>query len=746
MRRPFATIGFSWLLLQWVSVLTRNRFSLLFSFLLFITAIILVCIPAFRKNRQILCALLAGAASLLTCGVYDKMVLQPAYAYDGETVSAVVVIESDAEKSNGQCVYLARVKTLHRILADEPGIDGFRIRLTIRSSLSVERYDTVIIDEMDVSAPEQTFGYSSAASLAAEGVCLYAYCGDLNAIHIQKSEEPPWTAFPLKLREKCLDVLYRILPERETALCGAIALGDKSGLSEEMLSVFRTCGLSHLLVVSGLHVSLLSMLLLGLWKRILPSPKVAGILTVPGLILFMAINEFTPSVIRAGIMMLLYIAASLFDRNTDSLNSLGIAAFVLALSHPQAAGSVGLQLSFLASLGIILYAGRWAEALFNRMPKRLSQRKWLRGAVEVMTASVSAQLFTFPILVLLYGEISLLAPLTNVVVAVLISPLLTCTLLTVFLGLIPVLDFLAPAAAFAAGLLAKFLMAFAEWVAEFAPMMYNKNGLLTGYVLLLFFFGIGMLLLRQKRKRIVLLVVICMTAMLWYGFLQQTDSKKTTVIVPQYDDGTAVSLQTSTAGILVLTGGEGKTDENFLRAGMQWDRTDLVILPDSIDQGAQENAIRLLQKRPVSLILAGKGSEVEQIRTSSGGATFLAWKDQMKVQVDEHTYAVICCTEEGRWCVLQGDTVSVLIQLGTGSAEAVPEEYRNPDILILTEETSKIELLHSKVCVVSTTFSLETAVCMQALDCAEQVASIRENGDLSIILKENGWEIQKGIL
>lgn len=187
--------------------------------------------------------------------------------------------------------------------------------------------------------------------------------------------------------------------------------GDRSGLSVEDETAMSQAGLSHLFAVSGLHcaflVSLLG-LLLGSRRRLFAGVSMAV------LALYMLMVGLSPSVVRACVMQAFVLAAPLFKRDSDGLTSLGAALLVILLGNPFAAGSISLQLSFAATLGLVWLSPK----LYGAMSRVYTGKKRaIRWAVNFVCANVSASLaaliFTIPLTAVYFNILTLAAPVSN---------------------------------------------------------------------------------------------------------------------------------------------------------------------------------------------------------------------------------------------------------------------------------------------------------------------------------------------
>ena len=178
-------------------------------------------------------------------------------------------------------------------------------------------------------------------------------------------------------------------------LTNALVWGDRSDMDSEVREAFADSGAMHVLSVSGMHVAIIySMLLLIL------GPPSAGsffqrtirlILYSMAIILYMGLSGSCPAVVRAGLMILLYLFGKAMNWNTQIWNLLGFAAFVMLWINPYIINNIGFQLSFLAMAGILLYAKPFIRYVSFK-------NKMLHSAWEITVMSIVAQIFMLPIL------------------------------------------------------------------------------------------------------------------------------------------------------------------------------------------------------------------------------------------------------------------------------------------------------------------------------------------------------------
>lgn len=196
----------------------------------------------------------------------------------------------------------------------------------------------------------------------------------------------------------------RATGSRESALLLGLTIGDTSGFDDHTIDSFRRTGLSHLLAVSGSNVAMVLACGALLARRL---PYLTRLVAGYGLLgLFVLIVGPDPSVLRAALMGGVAILAVGWTRRVDPLHSLGLALLVILIVRPGMVTSVGLHLSAAATLGIVL----WAKPLAEKMTS------FPRLVAIPLALTLAAQAAVAPILVATFGEVSLVAPLTNLIV------------------------------------------------------------------------------------------------------------------------------------------------------------------------------------------------------------------------------------------------------------------------------------------------------------------------------------------
>lgn len=364
------------------------------------------------------------------------------------------------------------------VLATRPGYANGLIYATVRvESMEGERLAapfSISVDQMPLLEPGERFRtVMTFVPLPADAYRLSNYADGvyLGAAALQGRElellgpSPGLLPGLLRLQGRLANALRRQLGEPLGSLAAAMTVGSRDGLQAEIKENFRRAGLSHVLVVSGLHLSAVSGLVYAGLRKLLKRRRAAALGACAATAAFMLLVGATPSVIRAGVVMLLVYGAMLARRKSDALTSLG-AALLLLLVNPFAALDAGLLLSFSATLGVLcahtLWRQTWGAA------ERGTASRWKRWSLKVLQAtaiSAGATLGTLPVLILLRSGISLLTLACNLLV-VPVLPLTICFgFCAAVAASVPLLSVLAGPAGLLCGLCLRWIAAVAQLAA-----------------------------------------------------------------------------------------------------------------------------------------------------------------------------------------------------------------------------------------------------------------------------------------
>ena len=320
--------------------------------------------------------------------------------------------------------------------------------------------------------------------------------------------------------------------------------GDKSAMDDGDYLAMQETGLAHLFAVSGLHCAFLVTLLALLISR---RQRLLCAVTIPLLLFYMVMVGMSPSVVRACIMQIFLLIAPLFRRGSDPLTSLAAALLVILLCNPFAAASVSLQLSFSATLGMVLLSPRLYKLLAGWYKGKCRPlRAALCFVAANLSATLSAVVFTAPLTAWYFRIFVLVAPLSSLLAVPAAGWSFMAAFVTVLLGFVwlPMASLL--------GWISWALVRYILWIAN--GMMswryhavYFTNPYLIYWLLFLYAAFIGCAATPDGKRKYLLasaLSVLTLTAAIW---VNRQDY--------QYGVLTALTLDVGQGESVILTSG-----------------------------------------------------------------------------------------------------------------------------------------------------------------------------------------------
>lgn len=234
--------------------------------------------------------------------------------------------------------------------------------------------------------------------------------------------------------DHAVSLIQSYLSEPYASLLSGILFGTKLTVTRTFYDDLKYTGLIHLVVLSGMNISILSASVVNLIVKVAGRIVAMYVAIVVILCVIATYSDQAPAV-RAGIMGILSYTAMLFGRKTFSLHILLTTSVIMLFYNPDWLTSISFQLSFAATLGIILFGSSNTETDSTKKKKELSTstrfKEYIAGELRT---TLSAQAFTAPLIFWHFRQISYVAPLTNILVSWTIPPIMFTGLLTVVLG------------------------------------------------------------------------------------------------------------------------------------------------------------------------------------------------------------------------------------------------------------------------------------------------------------------------
>lgn len=222
-----------------------------------------------------------------------------------------------------------------------------------------------------------------------------------------------YDAFIYGLRESLGRRIDRYFP-KSNQLVRALILGDKRDMDADIRNDFAVAGVAHLLAISGLHITLIAMFISFIFKKLIGAWP-ATVLTLICVFLYGLLVGFSPSISRAAIMYAALCGAPLFGRPAEGTTRLALAFLVILLINPINIADPAFVLSFSASAGLIWISGPMMKLFrLDVLTSGTSLTKRILNYIaQLFTATLSAQLFTYPALALYYGTFSVVSVISN---------------------------------------------------------------------------------------------------------------------------------------------------------------------------------------------------------------------------------------------------------------------------------------------------------------------------------------------
>lgn len=498
-------------------------------------------LPFLKRPAVVSFGLVVG---LCWFSLYDGAYLDASRNLDGKTVEATLEISDYAMETDYGCSVSGNLE-LHG--------KTYQTSLYLNDSLKLKPGDRV----SGIFRFRFTFegGQSDPTYHPSEGVFLLAYQSGI--ISVESCDEIPARHFPAKIRREMENRIDKFFSQDTAPFAKALLLGNRYGLDYETNTAFKLSGLSHVVAVSGLHVSILFSLLYLVTAR---KRLFLFLLGLPMLLLFAAVTGFTPSVVRACIMQALVLLALLLDKEYDPPTALAFSGLVMLICNPTVILSISFQLTMTCMIGIFLFSEpirNWLSSLtiFSDLKGKSLIKKMKRWFVTSVSVSASATVFTTPLVAYHFGAVSLISLLSNLLLVWMVNGIfygimLSCALGTasVFLGRLVGWLFALPIRIFigVAKLLAKFPLA-----AVYTSSIYIVLWLVFAYILL------AVYLLLRKKKPLLLgslcIISLCVALMAsWAEPLM--DSCRVTVL--NVGQGQSILLQSQGKSFLVDCGGD----------------------------------------------------------------------------------------------------------------------------------------------------------------------------------------------
>ncbi len=477
-------------------------------------------------------------------------------------------------------------------------------------------------DELEIEGlleiPPELEDFSYREYLARQGIYSILWRPQITLKNHDQGSAPRRALLAFKRRAQ--RVIALILHEPQAALLTGILLGIETGIPADLAKAFSATGTTHIIAISGFNISIIAGLLSRLARRLFGKRRAMPV-ALAGIIVYTILVGASAAVVRAAIMGCLYVIATHYGRQTEALTSLIVAATLMTLLNPQTLWDLGFQLSFAATLGLILYTPSlqsWFERLLSSALPPGTARRAVELLNEALIVTLAAQITTLPIIVYNFRQLSLVTLLSNFLILSAQPGVMLWGGLATMAGLIWLP--LGQVIGWIAWLFLTYTIRAVEITASVPYASFNLGNVSPGLVWLYYGLLAGATLVsRQEPSRLkslwrrltdrlstkVLIAVLITAAILVWVAVASLPDGKLHVVFFDVGEGDAIFIETPRGQQILIDGGPSPTTliSALGRRMPFWDRSiDLVILTHA-DEDHLAGLIPVLERYRVGRVI-----------------------------------------------------------------------------------------------------------------------------------------------
>lgn len=398
--------------------------------------LLLVCLYVFVKNSGkgffvpvgMLVFFLLGSFEFL---IIDNVQLRSFAEYEGIEVAIRGYIASEADVKDSKAAYIVKAVGIRQGYRGEfKPIKGKLLLTTLVSDEdTILDYGRELIFEGQLTQPQGVrnpggFNYRRYLAQKGVGASIFAYpytiekCDGKSSFSLIRAG--------MNIRDRIVHVIDNSLPHQQAGLLNGMLIGYREGLSDEVQEAFSNAGLTHIMAVSGANVAFLILPLSFLLKLLKVGKKISKLLIIAFLILFVFVTGFEPSVLRAVVTAAVLLLSEVLYKKPDTYAAIAFSCLLLLIISPCMLFNIGFQLSYAATLGIVM--------LYKNITNIITCRLIPGKVAQVIAATLAAQLGVLPITLIHFNKLSLISIFPNILVAPILELITILGMLMAILG------------------------------------------------------------------------------------------------------------------------------------------------------------------------------------------------------------------------------------------------------------------------------------------------------------------------
>lgn len=469
--------------------------------------------------------------SLVSFIIYNHTTVDYANQLHGKTVNLTATIVESGKTSSGNTYVIAKLNTVNKNAAAR----GVKVKIY---TINHEVFDDY--DEIGTTVSFYDTDYTSASEKYFVSNSVFASGTTTKSVKVLNKDEFSLFREICKVRDDLIFRLRYSIPSEDGDIVCGILFGKRDNIDAHTTELFSAAGISHILAVSGMHLTIIIGLLELILKLLRVNKKIRSIIALVLCFVMAIVTGFTPSILRSSIMVLFLLVAQIIRHDYDSTTALGVSAIIICIFNPYAIINIGFLLSFCATYGLIV-SSKIIESSRRRFSLKTVGlfRLFTHEILKLILPCVFAFMFTIPITACVFGSFATYSPIVNL----LISPFMP--ILILFIILSSIVTFL-PTNIISniIFLITKLLVSCIVWIAEcfsslpFAVIKIGIDLIIPITIIVVLLFVIALLSKRPIRNSIcAALISICLIC---FSFVAHSYSYKDVIRLQIIDSSVVV--------------------------------------------------------------------------------------------------------------------------------------------------------------------------------------------------------------
>lgn len=686
MKRPLATVGFSYLLALVAAVTFGLNFSIIFAVFFAFLAFLAFKDDKVRKKLVFPIVFTTVAVAFTVFSIYTYFFVQPVSLLYGREAYVYGTVVQQPYFEYDKYYTVIDVESVDI----ENSVQNFKMRVSLDTIDDIEISDDLYLKVRFSQIPDRIVEYRRS-----KGVLIYGYQLQGTNLEIFKQSNPLIRGI-YSFRNGLTESINEIFPTEIAQELTACLTGDTVNMDSELKNQFKRSGLSHLLAVSGLHLSIISFVVLYIFKCLRIRKRISYSVSTVIIVLFMIMTGFSPSVVRAGIMTIVIMVGKIINKEADSLNSLGFACLLMCLVKPYAAVDIGFMLSVAATFGLIVFMPILQAFFRRKLDKKIEndRAKSVLGYVaDSFAMSFAALIPTMPIALIFFKEISLVSPISNLLVVQLFSYFMIFGGLTAMIAQVGFLVFLSKPFEIITLLLGKVINGIIGFMSDLSfatiKLPYTFVSLWICAVLLITAFALYLKKNTQLFKKVIIYSALffAVGASSYLVF----NSGVMSIQILDTSEGSSVIISKNGNNFIVGCGGDSydMVDVNDILTDEEFGICKAVILP-TLEKADTNNFISINRLfTPESVYCGSDGVFYDEIIRHVSSDDVYSIENAEFSPFKNATVKIVSDSEGNNWTIVDYKNLRLLFCPISGNADLLADDLKKSDIIFISSADIK---------------------------------------------------------